>query len=92
MRPLGCKKTRSTHVGAYEDNKLGKARERRTVANMVRDELGRDEEAHAVKERLTAAKQAVVDAAKASLRHGYITNTLSDLYDALTALAKLEGE
>jgi hypothetical protein len=31
MKPIGCRKTQSQVVGAYEDHKMGKAREREQV-------------------------------------------------------------
>ena len=40
MKPPGARKTQSRHVGAFEDNKLGKAREREAVRVELEDECG----------------------------------------------------
>ena len=41
MKPPGCRKTRSRHVGAYEDHKMGKARERVEVRDITEEEIER---------------------------------------------------
>lgn len=50
MKPPGCRKTHSRHVGAFEDDKMGKARERVETMKLVRDVLSNEalRRAHAI--------------------------------------------